>query len=149
MIRKRKKGRSKIKATPVRFKGIYFKSKLERTMYMLLCDADIEAQYEKEVFVLLQPFHSPNDSYEKNMNGKGVFGNKGGCDIKKMYYTPDFTGYDFIIETKGRANERFPLIWKLFKHHLVEIKDTRTIYKPTNNKECMTVVDLIKKKRIK
>ena len=38
--------------------------------------------------------------------------------IKKyltIKYTPDFIGKDFIIETKGRANESFPLRWKLFK----------------------------------
>ena len=41
--------------------------------------------------------------------------------IKKylpIKYTPDFIGEDFIIETKGRANESFPIRWKLFKRLL-------------------------------
>ena len=33
--------------------------------------------------------------------------------ILNIKYTPDFIGKDFIIETKGRANESFPLRWKL------------------------------------
>ena len=40
-------------------------------------------------------------------------------EVVKKYlpikYTPDFIGDNFIIETKGRANESFPMRWKLFK----------------------------------
>jgi hypothetical protein len=36
--------------------------------------------------------------------------------VLNIKYTPDFIGEDFIIETKGRANESFPLRWKMFKY---------------------------------
>ena len=51
-------------------------------------------------------------------------------------YTPDFIGDDFIIETKGRANESFPMRWKLFKRLSNEQFPTVTLYKPQNQKEC-------------
>ena len=42
-------------------------------------------------------------------------------------YTPDFIGKDFIIETKGRANESFPMRWKLFKRLIVNNFQTYNI----------------------
>ena len=56
-------------------------------------------------------------------------------------------GGDFIIETKGRANESFPMRWKLFKRHLIETGDNRHIYKPQTNKECDRTIELILNKR--
>ena len=58
-------------------------------------------------------------------------------------YTPDFIGEDFIIETKGRANESFPMRWKLFKKLISERYPDHTLYKPQNQKECDRVVELI------
>ena len=58
-----------------------------------------------------------NKAYEKQANGKGDFTNRGEKKILGIKYTPDFTGKDYIIECKGRANESFPLRWKLFKHY--------------------------------
>ena len=58
--------------------------------------------------------------------------------------TPDFVGKHFIIETKGRANESFPLRWKLFKKLIAEDRlDPFTLYKPQNHKECDETVQLI------
>ena len=59
-------------------------------------------------------------------------------------YTPDFVGKGFIIETKGRANESFPLRWKLFKKLITERRlGPLTLYKPQNHKECDETVRLI------
>lgn len=117
-------------------------------MYRLLLAEGIECKYEEEVFVLKKEAMFTNDSYERFMNGKGEFKNRGHEKIKMMYYTPDFTGYDYIIEVKGKANERFPLIWKLFKNHLIEIGDKRMLFKPQSLKDCTEVVALIKQKRL-
>ena len=38
--------------------------------------------------------------------------------ILPIKYTPDFVSDSFIIECKGRANESFPLRWKMFKKYL-------------------------------
>ena len=63
--------------------------------------------------------------------------------ILKISYTPDFTGTGFIIECKGRANESFPIRWKLFKKYVSERLRSVTLYKPQNQKECDETVSLI------
>lgn len=137
------------KRTPIKitYKGINFQSKLELTMYKALLTAGIKADYEKEIFTFNEAFVLPNNSYERFMNGKGVFRNRKDTTVNSMIYTPDFTSYDFIIEVKGHANERFPVAWKLFKLKLKETNDNRDIYKPQSLKDIMETVKLIKKKR--
>ena len=99
--------------------------------------------YEVEVFQIIDGFTLPNLSIEKQANGKGEFVNRGGKKILGIKYTPDFTGFDYIIECKGRANESFPLRWKLFKRWLVNNGETRTLYKPQNQKDVAIMIKLI------
>ena len=54
-------------------------------------------------------------------------------------------GPGYVIECKGRANESFPLRWKMFKHY-VEQHLCATLYKPQNQKECEEVIRLIKQR---
>ena len=110
---KRKKG--PVQSKKVTYDGISFASGLERYMYMALRKAKIKSKYEGETFVLLNGFHFDNECYERQANGKGDYTNRGSKRILPIKYTPDFIGEDFIIETKGRANESFPMRWKLFK----------------------------------
>ena len=117
-------------------------------MYRLLLSNKIDCKYEEEVFILKEESIFSNHSYERCMNGKGEFKDRGNEKINKMYYTPDFTGKDFIIEVKGKANERFPIVWKLFKNHLMEINDNRMLFKPQSLKDCTEVVAIINKKRL-
>jgi hypothetical protein len=84
-----------------------------------------------------------NVSIERQSNGKGDFTNRGLKKILNLKYTPDFVGDTFIIETKGRANESFPLRWKLFKKWMMDNKDYRTLYKPQNQSECNETIKLI------
>ena len=67
--------------------------------------------------------------------------------ILPIKYTPDFIGEDFIIETKGRANESFPMRWKLFKQLVTNQFPGYTIYKPQNQAECQETVRLILSKQ--
>ncbi len=85
-------------------------------MYKSLKDANIDFRYEGESFELLPGFNFNNECYERQSNGKSDFINRGNKKILNIKYTPDFIGEDFIIETKGRANESFPLRWKMFKY---------------------------------
>ena len=55
----------------------------------------------------------------------------------------DFVGDNFIIECKGRANESFPIRWKLFKAYVHKHLPNITLYKPQNQKECEETVSLI------
>ena len=75
--------------------------------------------------------------------------NRGQKKILNIKYTPDFVSDSFIIECKGRANESFPLRWKMFKKHVKEQIPHVTLYKPQNQKECNEVVELIIKNQIK
>ena len=139
---------SRIKRGPVRSKkvvvdNIEFKSGLEAYMYKALKAANIKAQYVGISYELIPSFDFKNKSYEKQSNGKGEYKNRGGTKIRKFTYTPDFTGTGFIIECKGRANESFPIRWKLFKKYVSERLRGVTLYKPQNQKQCDETVNLI------
>lgn len=132
---KRKKKRGPVVSEKVTYDGINFASGLEKRMYIALKENNLFDKYEKEVFQLIDGFVFPNNSFEKQSNGKGDYKNRGNKKILGVKYTPDFTGSDYIIETKGRANESFPIRYKLFKRWLIENKDTRNLYKPQNQKD--------------
>ena len=138
---KRKKGpvRSKKKTVD----GIEFKSGLEAFMYLALKNANIKSEYEGQTYELVPSFKFKNNSYEKQGNGKGEFKNRGNKKILNLKYTPDFIGDGFIIECKGRANESFPIRWKLFKAYVSQNLPEITLYKPQNQKECEKTVSLI------
>ena len=139
---KRKKG--PVQSKKIIYDGITFASGLERYMYQALKKAKIKALYEGETFELQDGFYFPFESYERCGNGKGDYKNRGNKKILNIKYTPDFVGKGFIIETKGRANESFPLRWKMFKKLLAENKiGPFTLYKPQNQKECDETIRLI------
>jgi hypothetical protein len=141
----RKKG--PVVAKKVMYDGITFASGLEKYMYKVLKEHDIKAQYESHTFELVPSFQFSNKSFERQSNSKGGFEDRGDKKILNLKYTPDFIGKDFIIETKGRANESFPLRWKLFKKWMHDNDDTRTLYKPQNQPECDKTVQLILQNR--
>jgi len=145
--KKRAKKRGPVQAKKISYDGINFASGLERYMYMALKKANIRAKYEGETFVLLNGFHFENECYEKQANGKGAYQNRGAKRILPIKYTPDFIGDNFIIETKGRANESFPLRWKLFKLLVTEQFPNTTLYKPQNQAECDRTIQLILEKQ--
>ena len=146
-IKRRTRKKGPVRANKVSFDGIDFASGLEKYMYMALKKAKIRSKYEGETFVLLNGFHFENESYERQANGKGDYANRGGKRILPIKYTPDFIGEDFIIETKGRANESFPMRWKLFKKLVSEQFPNITLYKPQNQNECDRTIQLILEKR--
>ena len=138
---KRKKG--PVRANKVSFDGINFASGLEMYMYKALKKARIHADYEGATFILQEDFKFEIDSYERQANGKGKMVNRGQKKIQNIKYTPDFVNPSFIIECKGRANESFPLRWKMFKKYVNWKMKHVTLYKPQNQKECDEVVKLI------
>ena len=145
---KRKSGkRGPVAAKKVSYDGINFASGLERYTYMALKKNKLFEGYENEVFQLVEGFSFDNESFEKQANGKGEYTNRGQKKILGIKYTPDFIGKDYIIECKGRANESFPLRWKLFKLWLNKNKDGRTCYKPQNQKDVDMMIQIIKEKR--
>ena len=143
MRRKFKRKQGPVRSKKVTVDGIQFASGLEKYMYLALKKAKIKATYEGQTYELFESFIFENESYERQANGKGEFKNRGCKKILNIKYTPDFVADKFIIECKGRANESFPLRWKMFKKHVkVNLKHV-TLYKPQNQKECDEVIKLI------
>ena len=143
---KRKK-RGPVVSKKITFDGITFSSGLEKYMYIALKKAKIHAVYEGQTYEIFEGFDFPNKAYERCGNGKGNYKNRGSKKILNIKYTPDFIGKGFIIETKGRANESFPLRWKLFKKVVKRDYPHVIIYKPQNQKECDKTAELILEKR--
>lgn len=142
---KRKKG--PVVAKKVMFDGITFASGLEKSMYIALKDAGLEFEYEGKTFELVPSFKFDNISYERQSNGKGDFIDRGNKKVLNISYTPDFIGEDFIIECKGRANDSFPMRWKMFKKFLMDTDSKVMLFKPQTKLECQETVELILKQR--
>ena len=143
MVRRYSKKKGPVRSKKKIVDGIEFKSGLEAFMYLALKNANIQAEYEGQTYELVPSFNFTNNSYEKQGNGKGEYKNRGNKKILNLKYTPDFIGNGFIIECKGRANESFPIRWKLFKAYVSQNLPETTLYKPQNQKECEKTVSLI------
>ena len=128
MKRKFKRKKGPVQAKKVEYNGVKFASGLEKYMYIALKKAKIEFNQV---------------AYERQANGKGEYRDRGNKKILGIKYTPDFEGEDFIIETKGRANDSFPLRYKLFKALISMTEPSVKLYKPQNQKECDITVQLI------
>ena len=139
----KKKKRGPVQSKKISYDGITFASGLERYMYMALKKAKIKALYEGETFELQEAFDFPFESFERCGNGKGDYKNRGNKKILPVRYTPDFVADTFIIECKGRANESFPMRWKMFKKYVKENLPHVTLYKPQNQKDCDETIKLI------
>ena len=142
-FKKRRRKRGPVVSKKTTYDGIKFASGLEKYMYIALKNANIHADYEGATFVLQEDFIFDIDSYERQSNGKGQMVNRGQKKIQNIKYTPDFVSSSFIIECKGRANESFPIRWKMFKKYVNHKMKHVTLYKPQNQKECDEVVKLI------
>ena len=140
---KRSKKKGPVRAKKASMDGIDFRSGLEKNTYIALKEAGLYELYEEEVFQLIEGFTLPNICIEKQANGKGELIDRGQKKVLGIKYTPDFTGKDYIIECKGRANESFPHRWKLFKRWCVKNEDTRPLYKPQNQKDIAIMIKII------
>lgn len=126
------------------YDGIKFQSLLEITMYKLLKDSGIDFKYEPKPYVTFRSFTSPNPCYERaTKRSKGLADRR---KVTQVSYTPDFVcaNEEWFIEVKGRANESFPIRWKLFKKMLQETNPDAMIFKPMNKKDCEEVVEILK-----
>ena len=139
-MKKYPKRRTKVKnAVKNIYKGIQFQSKLELSCYKELEANQIEVEYEKHTYTVFDGIVYPQACYEGT--AKKLY-NK----IRPITYTPDFVDPNgkWIIETKGYANESFPLRWKLFKKHLKDNNKQYVLFMPRNKKQVIEVVELIK-----
>lgn len=149
--RKTKRGyNSQTNAKSASYRGQRFKSGLEKTMAQLLDDSDIPFSYEQRKFTIIKGEMFNNDSYEKQLNGKGDFINRGNKRVTSATYTPDFTNREpeelkWVIETKGRAMPDFSRTWKLFKNLISKEYGNITLFVPRTKKDCEKVIQILKK----
>jgi len=139
----KRKGRTKVKnAKKSIYDGKEFKSNLELYCYKQLEQSEILVEYEENTFTIFPAMVYPLACYEGTQ--KKLY-NKG-SKIRPITYTPDFVDPNgkFIIETKGYANESFPLRWKLFKKHLKDNNYHYVLFMPRNKKQVDETVELIK-----
>lgn len=145
----RRKKRQITRSTKTKIDGIEFASKLESKMYLLLKAEKIPAVYEGTKFTIIDSFVADFSSWEKS-KAKKILEDKGHKKVLPITYTPDFVDKQdpprFIIECKGNPNERFPLVWKLFKRYLTINNMQTDLYMPRTQKDCVEVAKLIKEK---
>lgn len=121
-------------------------------MYKLLERAKIPFAYEKYKFPVVKGFKYEGDSFEKQLNGKGDFKERGAKKFKDSIYMPDFTSplgvpLTFVIEVKGRSFPDFPRTWKLFKKYLLDNSlDTVILFVPRTKLDCEMVIKILKDK---
>jgi hypothetical protein len=116
-------GRSKIKAKRTKVDGIEFASRLEAYTYKALKQAGVEFEYEGRSFVIVEGIPKANSPCTWEFKYKKYKERQ--APTKPITYTPDFVPkkgapVTWIIECKGRANESFPMRWKLFKMHIAK-----------------------------
>lgn len=144
--KKKTAGRQIVRSKKVIVDGIQFASTLESRMYLLLKEAGIKSKYEGKTYTVLEGFVYGSENYEKYQKRSAEMTDR--PNVLKTDYTPDFVGEneEFIIEVKGRANESFPLRWKLFKTLMQQRDNPPILFKPATVVECKQVVEILKSK---
>lgn len=143
--------RRKIKAKNTTVDGIQFKSQLEAYTYTKLREAKLTFEYEEHKFILLSPGVYPGVCMELKGRSKTFVNSP---TYSKISYTPDFVSVEegWVIECKGHPNERFPIIWKLFKNVMAGVIHTKTnkaydLYVPRNSAQVLEVINIIKQRK--
>ena len=152
MTVKTKRGyNSQTNAKPKVYKGIKLRSGTEKTMFQLLEASEIPFSYEERKFAIIGGFKYEGESYEKQLNGKGDFKDRGKKVFRDSVYTPDFTSpvgekLEFVIEVKGRAMPDYSRTWRLFKKHILKNYGEVTLFVPRTIADCKKVIEILKEK---
>ena len=115
-------------ATKVTCDGITFRSRLEGTTYLALKEAKIKADYEQNTYEIFPKFRFL------------------GVAKRRITYTPDFVGSNFIIECKGPHSNTFDIKWKMFQYKLLMLglENQYTLFIVHNKKELEAAITKIK-----
>jgi len=134
----------KIKANKTQIDGIKFASQLEAFTYKQLKLAGLEFDYEPRSYEIYPKFVYPGETWEQ-VGKKPDLENKELKTILPITYTPDFVAKDesWVIECKGFANDRFPYVWKMFKHRLTKGKKMPALFVPKNQKQVLFSIQRI------
>jgi len=142
----RKKGKKHVNSKRKTVDGINFQSTLEAQMYVLLRDAGIKFGYESKTYETLNPTEYTEECWERARRTSKLMIDR--RKVTGVKYTPDFIADDesWFIECKGRANESFPIRWKLFKNMLLGWKKQPIIFKPMKLSDCQQVIKILLEK---
>ena len=142
-------------ATPLKYKGIQFKSRLEVESYKMLESEGFNPEYEQYMFHLWKgkKFSVPcYDEHKDRKTHKRVWG----MNVYKpvdIRYKPDFvffveTGSDVktmvVVELKGYANDRYPYVKKLFLRYLEDNVPQSVFFEVHNQKQMKAAIEVIK-----
>lgn len=131
-------------ATPLSYKGIEFKSKLEVMCYKTLQEFGFNPLYEEQVFTIWQGFKPTVPFYNRRKKTKTL--ERETVKIKDITYCPDFTFYAggklIIIECKGFEDHVFPIKKKLFRGFLEGHPNT-IYFEIRSKKELLKAIEII------
>ena len=134
--------------------GIKFRSDLEFNCYKRLKEAGFNPEYESTKIPLFEGFrmHDSLEVWLPKYKSKRIIGfERNTSKIQGITYTPDFMfefgDYKIIIETKGHANDAYPLRRKMF-FRLLEDRAQRgekiIFFEPHNIKQIEKTIEVIK-----
>lgn len=131
-------------ATPLSYKGLNFKSKLEVMCYKTLLEQGFSPLYEEKVFVLWQGFKPTVPFYNRKKSTKTLEPDTG--KLRDITYCPDFTFQAndklIIIECKGFEDHVFPIKKKLFRGFL-EAHPNAIYFEIRTKKELLKAINII------
>lgn len=134
-------------ATPLKYDGITFKSKLEKMAYQTLKEYNLPVAYEPMTFTIWEGFKPTVPFYDKNKTTRMLKLNQ--KKIISITYTPDFiiqyNNYTVILELKGRENDCFYLKKKIFRKWLEKYKPKSVYFEIYTKKQLLQAIDIIKK----
>jgi hypothetical protein len=143
----------RVNAKKVFYEGIQFQSGLEKSMYVFFINNGFEINktffYENDKAILVDTFKCANEIWVNSPIKKSFV--KLRDTVRSMTYKPDFSSHPklkdctWIVETKGRMSDSFPLRFKLFKQWLVNNNPSCKVYLPSNKTECeFTINEILK-----
>ena len=151
-MKRRKAGTTRRKSAKKRQLGKY-KSGLEKSCADLLREAKLPFNYEEKEYVLIDKFRFEG-VYHKMTAKKKTLTDRTNSVVLPIKYTPDFVAKDgsWIIETKGYtpSHHDFPMRWKLFLKHLVELDEPLPmLFICKNTQQVVEAIEIIKNERSK
>lgn len=133
-------------ANPLEYRGIHFKSQLEKTVYVTLKEAGFPVEYEPRKFIIWQGFRPSVSFYNKDNITKRLRLEK--KKIMDITYTPDFLffykGYLIVLEAKGMENDVFPIKKKLFRKWLEEHHPKSIYFEVYSKRQAQQAIEIIK-----
>ena len=146
-MKRRKAGTTRRKSAKKRQLGKY-KSGLEKSCADLLRESKLPFNYEEKEYVLIDKFRFEG-VYHKMTAKKKTLSDRSNSMVLPIRYTPDFVAKDgsWIIETKGYtpSHHDFPMRWKLFLKHLVELDEPLPmLFICKNTQQVVEAIEIIK-----